>query len=150
MPTVKGSFLWPAFIPMIILLGLFVYFFGKSLQIVLTSTRTIGMVSDSTLFDTKTQALYQEYLTKTPEQSYTVATFQTPDGTTHFARTRSASSSVIKNGTSVKIYYHPAAPDEAYIGIFREFWLVPLIFFVIWLVFFTIWFGALQGPINVG
>lgn len=150
MPAEKGSFLWPAFIPMMILLGLFLYFFGKSLHIILTSTRTTGTVSDTSLFDPRTQALYQEYLTDTPSASYTIVTFQTPDGETHFARTHSASSFTMKQGAAVPVYYHPSTPNEAYIGVFREFWLVPLIFFVIWFVFFVIWFGALQGPINVG
>jgi hypothetical protein len=148
MSAFKGTFEWMFFVPMLILLGLFVFFSYRTLRIVLTFEKTTGAATLPETFQaTRVGRDFESLSTVSGDRVYF-----TVQATTYIAtsRTRTSSNLNLKENETVTVYYAKQDPNDNRIGIFRELYLVPLIFGVIWFVFFTIWFGTLMGPTAAG
>lgn len=148
MSAIKGTFEWMFFLPMLILLGFFLFFTVRTLRIVFTFEKTPGTATLPETFDAaRVGRDFESLSTVSGDRVYF-----TVQGNTYIAtsRTRTSSNLNLKEGETVTVYYSPTDPTHNRLGIFRELWLAPLIFGVIWLIFFTIWFGTLMGPTAAG
>lgn len=137
MLNIRGEFLWPFFIPALILGCLVGFFTYRNLRLILSSVRVQGTIMG---FETRQEK----------QGSSTLAarvTFLDQGQNTQelLARVRSNPPSG-KVGDRVPVYYNPANPKEARLGTFMELWLHVLVLFFLFGVFFIIWFGQLVGP----
>jgi hypothetical protein len=140
----KGEFLWPLFVPMVILLGISLFFIIRNLTFIVGAERTEGTMIGSV--QSPSQQLQKNNggnQTTFREQ----VEFRTKEGRTVTVLSRTGSSHGLKIGDRVPVYYHPQHPEEkARIAIFRDLWLGPVILGGIGFLFFIMWFGTWIGP----
>ncbi|MBP6944853.1 DUF3592 domain-containing protein [Patescibacteria group bacterium] len=135
----KGEFLWPVFIPTIILFLLVAVFVYRNVSFIRSSIRVKGTIIG---YETVSQI-------RGPSTSAPLVQFTDEKGVTRelLAKVRS-NPPPGQVGDKVTLYYQPNDPSQARLGTFKEMWLHVTILTVLFGIFFIIWFGLWAGDPN--
>ncbi len=135
----KGEFIWPVFIPTIILFLLAAGFMYRNVRFIRSAIRVEG-----TIIGYETISQIRGSSTSAP-----LVQFTDEKGTTRelLAKVRS-NPPPGQVGDKVTLYYQPNDPSQARLGTFKEMWLHVTILAVLFGIFFIIWFGLWAGDPN--
>lgn len=135
----KGEFLWPVFIPTVILFLLVAGFIYRNVQFIRSSVRVKGTIIG---YETVSQM-------RGPSTSAPLIQFTDEKGVTRelLAKVRS-NPPPGQVGDKVTLYYQPNDPSQARIGTFKEMWLHITILSMVFGIFLTVWFGLWMGDAN--
>ncbi len=133
----KGEFLWPVFIPTVILFLIVAGFIYRNVSFIRSSIRVKGTIIG---YETVSEK-------RGPSTSAPLIQFTDEKG-----QTRELLAKVRSNpppgqvGDKVTLYYQSNDPSQARLGTFQEMWLHVTVLTIIFGIFFIIWFGIWVGP----